>query len=135
MDTDSPDKLFLAVKLGDRSNLIIGELVNETATEIVLHYPILINMYSDDEGHLNVATSKYFMFAENDKVALLKTTIASVAKPRQELVQYYVNFMEKYSAKINAEMEIEVLGIGASAAPVEEYDAFGSDVTVPKVVH
>jgi hypothetical protein len=135
MNSDSPDKLFLAVKLGDRSNLIIGELLSENATEIVLHYPILINMYSDDEGHLNVATSKYFMFAENDKVALLKTTIASVAKPRQELVQYYLNFVERYAEKINAEMEIEVLGIGSSAAPVEEFDAFGSDVTVPKVVH
>ena len=135
MVSDSPDKLFLAVKLGDRSNLIIGELVSENATELVLHYPILINMFSDDEGHLNVATSKYFMFAENDKVALLKTTIASVAKPRQELVQYYLNFVDKYAAKINAEMEIEVLGIGSSAAPVEEFDAFGSDVAVPKVVH
>lgn len=132
---DSPDKLFLAVKLGDRSNLIIGELVSENATELVLHYPILINMFSDDEGHLNVATSKYFMFAENDKVALLKTTIASVAKPRQELVQYYLNFVDKYAAKINEEMEIGILGIGSSAAPVEEFDAFGSDVAVPKVVH
>ena len=106
------DKRYVLLKMADRSAFVIGQVIEESRDEVVLYYPVQVTVYNDHEG-MNIITSKYLPFAEGDLVSIVKTSIHSVAAPKQSLIAKYIEFKERWRTKgIENQLEDAILGTG-----------------------
>lgn len=105
--SDAP--LYAMLKI-NATTILVGRFLSETEHEVVMAYPLSLEIYSDDDT-VKVMTSKFFPFAVNNEVAIQKESIVATATPKQNLVQYYLDFIAKYQDLMDNKLEDSVLGI------------------------
>lgn len=137
--TDDNSK-YVMMKLSERSPIIIGRLLGETITDVVLHHPIIMTMVHAEDHTMEIIASKYFPFSEENVVSMSKMAIVAYTSPSQQLIQFYVDFMEKYKGPISAKIEQEVLEMASeqnlgSKSGAEVETPVASVVVVTGTVH
>jgi len=86
---------YVMMKMADRPAYLIGRIMEESDSEVVLYYPVIIAVYVDEQG-MQVITSKYMPFAKDDLVSIVKTSIHGIASPNDKLINAYKTFMKNY---------------------------------------
>lgn len=107
---------YILLKVSDRSAFLIGQLLEETENEVVVHFPVVMAIGLDDNDELNVTASKWFPFCVDDVVQIPKETIVAVASPKQNVIDHYQRFMAETPEVQDDTLENEVLG--RSVVPV-----------------
>jgi len=105
--------MFILMKLSDSDNFIVGKLVYENDSEIIIEYPISIRLASNAMGTTSVSTTKMMPFSMNNKVAIMKPNIIAMSKPNEKIIGYYINFVEKYAKIYDELLEDDILGLKA----------------------
>lgn len=107
---------YVLLKMADRPAYLIGQLMEESRDEVVLYYPTLVTVYND-EGGMQVVTSKYLPFAAGDLVAIVKTSIHAIATPKETLIKYYLEFVKRWQGEgFERLLESRILGVEEPAS-------------------
>lgn len=101
-------KNFILLKTDNNDNYIITELVEENDTQLVVKYPIVLRVNSSVDS-ISVHTTKLMPFSMNNIVAFSKTSIIALSKPNERIIEYYLNFLDKYSEVFDDLIEKQVL--------------------------
>ncbi len=101
---------YILLKVSDRSAFLIGQLLEETENEVVVHFPVVMAIGLDDNDELNVTASKWFPFCVDDVVQIPKETIVAVASPKQNVIDHYQRFMAETPEVQDDSLENAVLG-------------------------
>ncbi len=120
--------MFILMKLSDSDNFIIGKLVNETDSEVIIEYPISIRLSPNAMGTTSVSTTKMMPFSMNNKVAIMKTKIIAMSKPNEKIIGYYTNFVEKYGKLYDELLEDDILGIKAKEGELPNDDELDDEI-------
>jgi hypothetical protein len=86
---------YILLRMTDRPSYLIAELVEEGRDDVVLYYPAVVSVYSDEEG-MQIITSKYLPFAVNDLVSIVKTSIDAIATPKETMIKFYLEFVKRW---------------------------------------
>ena len=103
-------KNFILLKIDSADNYIITELVEETELQLVVKYPVVIRVASSMES-ISVHTTKFMPFSMNNVVAFSKSSILALSKPNERIIEYYLNFLSKYSEVLDDAIESQILDI------------------------
>ena len=101
-------KNFILLKIDSADNYIITELVEETELQLVVKYPVVIRVASSMES-ISVHTTKFMPFSMNNVVAFSKSSILALSKPNERIIEYYLNFLSKYSEVLDDAIESQIL--------------------------
>jgi hypothetical protein len=98
------------IKLNAGSNIIMGQLHSEDNYQVNLYYPICISLYIDQAGELQAESSKFFPFSENDIVAIERSAIVAISRPKLNIIAHYQFFLDKHRDD-GDDSEDKVLGV------------------------
>jgi hypothetical protein len=101
-------KNFILLKVDNADNYIITEMVEETELQLVVKYPVVIRVASSMES-ISVHTTKFMPFSMNNVVAFSKSNILALSKPNERVIEYYLNFLSKYSEVLDDAIESQIL--------------------------
>jgi hypothetical protein len=101
-------KNFILLKVDNADNYIITELAEETELQLVVKYPVVIRVVSSMES-ISVHTTKFMPFSMNNVVAFSKANILALSKPNERIIEYYLNFLSKYSEVLDDAIESQIL--------------------------
>lgn len=119
---------YILLKMADRPAYLIGQIMEENRDEVVLYYPVMISVYTDDHG-MQVVTSKYMPFAKDDLVSIVKTSIHGVASPKEKLIDSYKKFIKEWRDEgVEKILEARILG---ERDPVPEHAVTTLDEAPP----
>ena len=104
---------YILLKVSDRSAFLIGQLLEETESEVVVFFPVVMTMAVDDDDNIGVNASKWFPFAVDDIVQIPKETIIAVAAPKQNIVEHYKKFLSEMVELTDDTLENKVLANSA----------------------
>lgn len=123
-------KNFILLKTDNNDNYIITELVEENDTQLVVKYPVVLRVNASVDS-INVQTTKVMPFSMNNIVAFSKTSIIALSKPNERIIEYYLNFLDKYSEVFDELIEKQVLDMSDN----DEYldDETSEEDTLPEV--
>ena len=123
-------KNFILLKTDNNDNYIITELVEENDTQLVVKYPVVLRVNASVDS-INVQTTKVMPFSMNNIVAFSKTSIIALSKPNERIIEYYLNFLDKYSEVFDELIEKQVLDMSDN----DEYldDETIEEDTLPEV--
>lgn len=123
-------KNFILLKVDNNDNYIITELVEENDTQLVVKYPVVLRVKSTEDS-ISVQTTKVMPFSMNNIVAFSKSSIIALSKPNERVIEYYLNFLDKYSEVFDDLIEKQVLDMGND----DEYldDESSEEDTLPEV--
>jgi hypothetical protein len=69
---------------------IIGPILGLTDTHIGLDYPMIIEERTDlNSGRSALVLSKYMLFGDEDIVAISRSQIIALSRPKPEMISYY----------------------------------------------
>lgn len=124
-DPKETPRRFIMLKVGDRSAFLVGQLLEETDSEVVLYFPVVMTMGLDDHDELELNASKWMPFSKDDTVQIPKESLVAVAAPAEHLIDFYLKFLEDCPELRNGSLESKVLARssvrGASPAAESEY--------------
>lgn len=100
---------YILLKVSDRSAFLVGQLLEETDNEVVVHFPVVMTIGLNEEDELNINASKWFPFCVDDVVQIPKETIVAVASPKQNVIDYYQKFMAETPGLLDDTLENTVL--------------------------
>lgn len=112
-------KNFILLKTDNNDNFVISELLEETETQLVVKYPVVLRVNSSVET-ISVYTTKLMPFSMNNVVAFTKTSIIALTKPNERIIEYYLNFLAKYSEIFDDLIEKQVLDMDMTDEFAEE---------------
>lgn len=123
-------KNFILLKTDNNDNYIITELVEENDTQLVVKYPVVLRVNASVDS-INVQTTKVMPFSMNNIVAFSKSSIIALSKPNERIIEYYLNFLDKYSEVFDELIEKQVLDMSDN----DEYldDETSEEDTLPEV--
>ena len=123
-------KNFILLKTDNNDNYIITELIEENDTQLVVKYPVVLRVNASVDS-INVQTTKVMPFSMNNIVAFSKTSIIALSKPNERIIEYYLNFLDKYSEVFDELIEKQVLDMSDN----DEYldDETSEEDTLPEV--
>lgn len=130
--TPDPQKepIYVMLKFNDRPAYVIGRVLEETKSEVLLHWPMMLGIYHGDQG-MEVYSQKYMPFAKSDLVSIVKTSLHAISTPKNEFIAYYLKFKERWTGKLETQLEHDALGI----KPKEKEVVIDEDVPEGAVFH
>jgi hypothetical protein len=103
-------KNFILLKTDSLDNFIVTELLEETDTQLLVNYPIVIRLMNDyDKGLFSVHSVKVMPFSMNNVVAYSKNSIVAMSKPNEMIIKYYLGCVEGSQRELSEELERAIL--------------------------
>jgi hypothetical protein len=98
---------YVMFKLAAGSPFIIAEVLTEDDDHFKARFPLIFSFQDAgfEDGSIFVNASKFMHFVEGDVVAFNKCNLYAVASPKQNLIDYYVNWRESAPAGLFDENE------------------------------
>lgn len=84
--------LYLMFKLAGGSPFIVTEVIGETEHELKTKFPLVFTFHDAGDNEVFVNASKFMPFAESDEVVFDKRNVYALATPKQNLLQFYINW-------------------------------------------
>jgi len=105
------EPVFVMIKMGQERCYIIGQVVEESAADVVLHHPMAINMSYHGSDGMRIVINDYLPFAQERLVSIIKGNIHAMTVPKPSLIRYYLKYKkESIEEKMEEYLEARVTG-------------------------